>query len=99
MPFPLATAVWVAATLAALCLALSIVTREYSWVDRLWSIAPVLYVAWFAATAGRIDARLVLLTLLVALWGVRLTYDFWRKGGYRRGGEDYRWSVLCGRID
>ena len=25
------------------------------------------------------------------LWGVRLTYNFARKGGYKPGGEDYRW--------
>lgn len=27
----------------------------------------------------------------ITLWGLRLTYNFYRKGGYRRGGEDYRW--------
>ena len=31
------------------CWLLSIVTRNYSWVDRFWSIAPPLYVAGFAA--------------------------------------------------
>jgi steroid 5-alpha reductase family enzyme len=25
--------------------------------------------------------------------GCRLTWNFWRKGGYS-GGEDYRWSVI-----
>jgi len=35
---------------------------------------------------------------LVILWGARLTFNFARKGGYARGGEDYRWAVLRGRM-
>ena len=31
---------------------------------------------------------------LILLWGVRLTHNFARKGGYRKGEEDYRWAVL-----
>lgn len=31
---------------------------------------------------------------LVSLWGFRLTYNFWRKGGYKAGGEDYRWAYI-----
>lgn len=83
---------------AVLCLVLSVVTREYSWVDRLWSIVPALYVGWFAFAAGRFDARLVLMTVLAAAWGSRLTYNFARKGGFRPGGEDYRWAVLRERM-
>ena len=75
----------------------SIATREYSWVDRVWSIAPVAYVWVFAATAG-FDARLVLMAALVTLWGIRLTFNYARKGGYRPGGEDYRWAVLRERM-
>ncbi len=29
------------AMLAVSCWALSVITREYSWVDRLWSVAPL----------------------------------------------------------
>jgi len=25
---------------------------------------------------------------------LRLTYNYWRKGGYTRGSEDYRWAVI-----
>jgi len=75
----------------------SIATREYSWVDRVWSIAPVAYVWVFAAAAG-FDARLVLMAALVTLWGIRLTFNYARKGGYRPGGEDYRWAVLRERM-
>lgn len=37
----------------------------------------------------------VLQATLVTLWGVRLTWNFWRKGGYvPYSGEDYRWIKL-----
>ena len=76
----------------------SVITREYSWVDRIWSIAPVAYVWIFAAGSG-FSPRLVLMAALVSLWGIRLTFNFWRKGGYRPGsGEDYRWAILRGRM-
>jgi steroid 5-alpha reductase family enzyme len=73
---------------------LSLLTKNYSQVDRLWSIAPPLYVAWFAAQAGFADARLDLMLVLTLAWGARLTWNFARKGGYRRGYEDYRWAAL-----
>lgn len=75
----------------------SLVTGDHSWVDRVWSIAPVAYVAIPWAATGFGDARLGLMTLVVALWGARLTYNFARKGGYR-GVEDYRWPVLRARM-
>ena len=86
---------------AGVCLAtwlLSVLTREYSWVDRIWSVVPVAYAGIFAAAAGFADARLDVLFALVTLWGARLTFNFARKGGYARGGEDYRWAVLRERM-
>lgn len=80
--------------LIALTWLLSIVTREYSWVDRSWSTAPIVYVAYVAYAEGFTNARLNVMALLVALWGVRLTFNFARKGGFSKGGEDYRWEVL-----
>lgn len=95
---PFLTALAIAATFAAICWLLSIVTREYSWVDRLWSIAPVIYAVHFAGHAGFADARLDLIAILIAVWGVRLTYNYARKGGYERGGEDYRWEEIQEQI-
>lgn len=77
---------------------LSLVTREYSWVDRIWSIAPVVYVWTFAIGAGMRDPRLVMMAALVTMWGIRLTFNFARKGGYAPGGEDYRWAYLRARM-
>ncbi len=59
---------------------------------------PVAYVWVFAGAAGLADARLNLIAALVTLWGIRLTFNFARKGGYAPGGEDYRWETLRGRM-
>jgi steroid 5-alpha reductase family enzyme len=90
--------VQVCAVSSALCWLLSVVTREYSWVDRLWSLAPVAYCWLVAAQAHFVDGRLNLVTALVTAWGARLTFNFARKGGYKKGGEDYRWAVLRERL-
>jgi len=95
---PLAVAFVACAAVAFICWILSVVTAEYSWTDRVWQIAPVGYVAWFAGQTGFADARLVVMAVLVAAWGARLTFNLARKGGYRRGGEDYRWGVLRARM-
>ncbi len=73
--------------LAAAARLLSVITREYSWVDRLWSICPPVHATWVAASMGFDSARLNLMALLVSLWGIRLTLNFARRGGYRKGGN------------
>jgi steroid 5-alpha reductase family enzyme len=95
---PLHSAALACATAAAICWILSVVTREYSWVDRIWSIMPPIYVGFYAYTTGFADRRLVCMAVLTALWGARLTFNFARKGGYARGGEDYRWLELRRRM-
>ncbi|KAI9596931.1 hypothetical protein BDF19DRAFT_437256 [Syncephalis fuscata] len=40
------------------------------------------------------NPRVLLVTLLIVIWGARLTFNYWRKGGYRWGEEDYRWQVV-----
>jgi steroid 5-alpha reductase family enzyme len=94
---PLLVCLVICAVITALTWLASVISREYSWVDRIWSVAPVVYV-WVFAVAGAFDARLVLMAVLVSAWGIRLTFNFARKGGYRPGGEDYRWAVLRGRM-
>ncbi|WP_033289631.1 DUF1295 domain-containing protein [Amycolatopsis jejuensis] len=89
---------WVFAGVCAGCWLLSVITREYSWADRIWSVVPVVYTGIFAGYAGFTDPRLDLLFVLVFLWGARLTFNYARKGGYARGGEDYRWAILRGRM-
>ncbi|MCB9675284.1 MAG: DUF1295 domain-containing protein [Alphaproteobacteria bacterium] len=96
MPYP--TLLGLVVLLALLTWCLSVITREYSWVDRLWSIAPPVYAVMMAYAAGFADGRMNLVAGLVCAWGARLTFNFWRRGGYARGGEDYRWAVLRERL-
>jgi steroid 5-alpha reductase family enzyme len=98
VPAPLLHALVALAVVTAATWLASLVTREYSWVDRLWSLTPPAYVLWFAAQTGFSDARLVLMSALAVAWGARLTYNFARKGGYAPGGEDYRWAELRRRM-
>jgi steroid 5-alpha reductase family enzyme len=47
---------------------------------------------------GDMEPRMVLMSILVTIWGVRLTYNFARRGAYQwkfwAGEEDYRWEAL-----
>lgn len=95
---PMVLCLWIAGGASALAWVLSLLTAEHSWVDRSWSVLPVVYVWVFAVAGGLQDPRLVLMAALVTVWGVRLTANFARKGGYAPGGEDYRWAVLRGRM-
>ncbi|MGD0854030.1 MAG: DUF1295 domain-containing protein [Acidimicrobiales bacterium] len=90
---PMVLTVLIAAAACAFAWIASLATGDTSWVDRMWSIAPVIYVWVFAVAARLTNARLDVMAALVTMWGVRLTYNFARKGGYR-GVEDYRWAVL-----
>jgi steroid 5-alpha reductase family enzyme len=82
---------------AAVTFVASELTRNYSQVDRLWSLMPIGY-AWLFAARGGWDGRLVLMAALVTAWGIRLSFNFWRRGGYGwppwTGAEDHRWAVL-----
>jgi steroid 5-alpha reductase family enzyme len=79
------------------CFFLGEFTANVSQVDKIWSLLPIVY-AWTVAHHGGYSPRLLLMAVLVTAWGVRLTYNFSRHGGYRlkfwRGEEDYRWQVL-----
>jgi len=85
---------WLLVAICLLTWLTSVITREYSWVDRIWSIIPIVYMWVFAYGANFANPRLNLMALLVTLWGARLTFNFARKGGYAPGGEDYRWAIL-----
>ena len=82
---------------AILCFVVSTLSGNYSQVDKLWSLMPIVYV-WMAAFRTGFESRLVLMAVLVTAWGLRLSFNFARKGGYSwkfwTGEEDYRWAVL-----
>ena len=85
--------VLIASVASAACWIASLITKDTSWVDRLWSILPAVYVVVFAWAAGFADTRLNVMAVLAVLWGARLTFNFARRGGYS-GMEDYRWEVV-----
>ena len=88
---PYGFALDVCIALAIVCWVLSILTREYSWTDRLWSVVPAVYCLIVAVDLEFQSARVNIMTVLATLWGIRLTFNYALKGGYWVGGEDYRW--------
>lgn len=81
------------------CFVASCINNNDSWVDRLWSLTPPVY-AWAYALHPRrgqqplwASGRAVM-AVAVTIWGLRLTYNFYRKGGYQSGYEDHRWGVV-----
>ncbi|MGB9687224.1 MAG: DUF1295 domain-containing protein, partial [Rectinema subterraneum] len=93
---PLQAMLLAAFSAALVCFLFGFVTGDNSWVDRLWSILPPMYSLFFCVRAWP-DARSAILCALVCLWGIRLTWNFARKGGYS-GAEDYRWEILRARM-
>ncbi|TKA65117.1 hypothetical protein B0A49_08987 [Cryomyces minteri] len=87
--------------LAPIFLVVSEFNKNYSQVDRCWSILPTLYNAHFTIWAhlnGLPTQRLDNVLAFSCLWSLRLTFNYWRKGGYSIGSEDYRWEVLREKI-
>lgn len=98
---PFVSGLGFALALSPLFLATSTVTGTYAVVDRAWSILPGLFQAHYWAWAclhGLPTERLSLATAATVLWSARLTHNFWRKGGYSAGAEDYRWDVVRRKI-
>lgn len=81
---------------ALVCFLVSEITFNYSQVDKLWSLMPVVYSLMALLTFP--SPRLWIMFFLVVAWGLRLSFNFYRKGGYNifpwKGEEDYRWKIL-----
>jgi steroid 5-alpha reductase family enzyme len=78
-------------------LAVSEINRNYSQVDRLWSLLPAIYNVHYAVWAhlnGLPTMKLDHVMAVSIIWGARLTFNYWRKGGYQVGSEDYRWNIV-----
>jgi len=90
---PLYFSLQICAMLSIAAFIISTVSNNMSQVDKLWSITPCIY-AWLAVC----DSRTLLMAVLATLWGARLTWNFYRRGGYSfppwKGEEDYRWSFI-----
>ena len=53
--------------LAAVAFLLSLITRDHSWVDRLWSICPPIIAIWVAASNDFDSIRLSVMAMLISL--------------------------------
>jgi steroid 5-alpha reductase family enzyme len=88
---------WIVAAVIAYTFIVGQLTGNNSQVDKLWSIVPIVY-AWYMTYKGDWNDRMILMAVLVTIWGVRLTYNFARRGAYTwkfwEGEEDYRWEIL-----
>ena len=87
----------IAGASALYCFVVGELSGNNSQMDKLWSLLPEIYV-WIIAVKGGMKPRLVVMAILATLWGIRLTFNFARKGAYKlkfwEGEEDYRWKVL-----
>ncbi|MEZ5011728.1 MAG: hypothetical protein R2744_09090 [Bacteroidales bacterium] len=80
---------------ALLCFLVSEITRNYSQVDKLWSLMPLVY-SWMVYMefpswgAGNESAG--------TAWGLEPGYNFRKEGWLQyypwRGEEDYRWKIM-----
>jgi steroid 5-alpha reductase family enzyme len=81
---------------ALVCFLVSEITGNYSQVDKLWSLMPIIYS--LMALVSFPTPRLWIMSSLVTIWGFRLSFNFYRKGGYNiipwKGEEDYRWKII-----
>lgn len=82
---------------AAYCFIVGEISRNNSQMDKLWSILPIAY-GWVIAYKGDFKPRLLIIAIIITLWGIRLTFNFARKGAYHwkfwEGREDYRWEIV-----
>ncbi len=70
---------WSISLLSGFCFVCSLLLDDYSIVDRLWSILPPYYViAITLYDMDKVSHRHIVLVALTTLWGLRLTYNFYR---------------------
>lgn len=99
---PLVSALGLCLALSAFFLVFSELNRNWSQVDRFWSILPAVYNVHFAVWARMSGLRTESLDTIAAItviWSVRLTFNYWRKGGYSIGSEDYRWAIVRSKVN
>ncbi|KAL8932743.1 MAG: hypothetical protein Q9216_006701 [Gyalolechia sp. 2 TL-2023] len=99
---PLVSAFALSLFLAPIFLVVSEINKNYSQVDRAWSLLPTVYNLHYTVyghAKGVPTQRLNSLAIISAIWSARLTFNYWRKGGYTVGSEDYRWEILRKHIN
>jgi steroid 5-alpha reductase family enzyme len=75
--------------LVTLLWVLSVIIKNVSIVDLFWGFGFVAVNAFYVLTSGELNARKILVLVLVSVWGLRLSiYLAWRNLGK---GEDFRY--------
>lgn len=95
-PFDLAlTLGWASLVMTLVVFAASFLARNSSYFDAYWMLAPILTCGWlaFVHEPGTSDARAAIVSLLVCVWGVRLTWNWIRTWG-GPGHEDWRYVEI-----
>lgn len=70
--------------------------KNASFYDVYWSLAPIAIAVFFllsAAACGTCYCRQMIVISLVAVWGLRLTYN-WARGWRGLGHEDWRYAAM-----
>jgi steroid 5-alpha reductase family enzyme len=76
--------------LVTLLWVLSVIIKNVSIVDLFWGFGFVVVNAFFVFASGELNARKILMLVLVSVWGLRLSiYLAWRNLGK---GEDFRYQ-------
>ncbi|KAL4921011.1 hypothetical protein BDW62DRAFT_198459 [Aspergillus aurantiobrunneus] len=99
---PLATAIAFTLAASVIFIVISEINHNYSQVDRMWSILPSVFNVHFAIWARLSGLRTLNLDTIAAIsliWTIRLTFNYWRRGGYNIGSEDYRWTIIRSRVN
>ena len=94
---PAVTSIAFSIAIAPIFLVVSEINKNYSQVDRMWSLLPSIYnihYAVYAHMAGLDTTRIGGVALASSIWSARLTYNYFRRGGYSIGSEDYRWALV-----
>jgi len=80
---------------AVLAWAVSLVTRDVSFVDSLWSVFFLIAALIFAVNAGELSVRGMIVLALVAIWSIRLSLHItvrnWGEG------EDSRYQAISAK--
>ena len=91
------TLIYIDLAIIAYCFIGGELSGNNSQVDKIWSLIPIVYV-WVVAYFANFNERSLIMAVLVTVWGLRLTHNFFLKGAYSwkfwGGHEDYRWEVL-----
>ncbi|GKZ37021.1 hypothetical protein AbraIFM66950_008313 [Aspergillus brasiliensis] len=99
---PFISALFLSLALSVLFVIASEINRNYSQVDRFWSILPSIYNVHFALWArlsGLQTQSLDTIAAITLIWSARLTFNYWRRGGYSIGSEDYRWQIVRSKVN